>query len=81
MGLDDRPESQPPAPAPLRPGSAEERAALVQALEQAQENITLTAEALNVSRVTLYRMLRRHSITLKRGLAPAPVVRRGHALT
>jgi transcriptional regulator with PAS, ATPase and Fis domain len=82
MGLDDRPESQPPAPAPLRPGgSAEERAALVQALERAQENITLTAEALNVSRVTLYRMLRRHSITLKRGLAPAPVVRRGHALT
>jgi transcriptional regulator with PAS, ATPase and Fis domain len=81
MGLDDRPESRLPAPAPLRPGSAEERSALLQALEQAQENITLTAEALNVSRVTLYRMLRRHSITLKRGLAPAPIMRRGHALT
>jgi two-component system, NtrC family, response regulator len=80
IGLDDRPESQPTAPATLRPGSAEERAALVQALEQTQENITSAAEALNVSRVTLYRMLRRHGILLKRGLAPAPVVRRGYGM-
>ncbi|MFL5254747.1 MAG: helix-turn-helix domain-containing protein, partial [Rhodopila sp.] len=71
IGFDDRLDSPPPPPPPLRPGSIEERVALEQALEQAQENITLTAEALNVSRVTLYRMLRRHRIILKRGLAPA----------
>lgn len=75
IGLDDRLDSPPPAAAALRPGSAEERTALVQALEQMQENITSTAEALHVSRVTLYRMLRRHGIVLKRGLAPAPVAR------
>ena len=66
------------AAAPLRPGSAEERAALLGALERTGENITSTADALNVSRVTLYRMLRRHGIVLKRGLAEAPIVRRPH---
>jgi transcriptional regulator with PAS, ATPase and Fis domain len=80
IGLDDRSESRPTAPATLRPGSAEECAALVQALEQTQENITLAAEALKVSRVTLYRMLRRHGILLKRGLAPAPVARHGYSV-
>src|SRR5579871_2842024 len=50
------------------PGSDGERAALEQALESTQENITLTAHELGVSRVTLYRMLRRHGIALNRGL-------------
>jgi transcriptional regulator with PAS, ATPase and Fis domain len=80
IGLDDRRDSPPAAPVAWRPGSAEERTALEQALEQMQENITSTAEALHVSRVTLYRMLRRHGIVLKRGLAPAPVTRRGHGV-
>ena len=37
-----------------------------------QENITETAKGLGVSRVTLYRMLRRHEISLNRGLKSAP---------
>jgi transcriptional regulator of acetoin/glycerol metabolism len=55
------------------PGSDAERAALIEALAGAQENITLTAQELGVSRVTLYRMLRRHSISLTRGLKAPPV--------
>src|SRR5690349_7845569 len=59
-------------PRPL-PGSDQERAALIEALASTQENITLTAQELGVSRVTLYRMLRRHSINLSRGLKAPPV--------
>jgi two-component system, NtrC family, response regulator len=55
------------------PGSDAERAALLDALAGTQENITLTAQELGVSRVTLYRMLRRHSINLNRGLKAPPV--------
>jgi transcriptional regulator with PAS, ATPase and Fis domain len=55
------------------PGSDEERNALIEALADTQENITLTAQELGVSRVTLYRMLRRHSISLARGLKAPPV--------
>ncbi len=60
------------APRPL-PGSDQERAALIEALAGTQENITLTAHELGVSRVTLYRMLRRHSISLTRGLKAPPI--------
>ncbi len=74
-GLDDRPPA-PSAMAAPRPGSPEERDVLLRTLERTGENVTSTADALSVSRVTLYRMLRRHGITLKRGLAQAPVVRR-----
>ncbi len=78
VGLEDDPAAPPdPAVAP-KPGSEQERAALLGALERTDENITATAGALNVSRVTLYRMLRRHGIVLKRGLA-APPVGRGEA--
>ena len=56
-----------------RPGSAEERETLLAALSRTQENISLTAQQLGVSRVTLYRMLRRHAISLSRGLKEAPV--------
>lgn len=81
MGLEEpqRLPSQAPSPSPpsapplLRPGSEEERQALLDALERTQENITLTAQELGVSRVTLYRMLRRHAIALNRGLREAPV--------
>jgi transcriptional regulator with PAS, ATPase and Fis domain len=59
-----------------RPGSPEERITLVATLERTGENITSTADALSVSRVTLYRMLRRHGIVLKRGLADPPIARR-----
>ncbi len=55
------------------PGSDEERAMLLEALAGTRENITLTAQELGVSRVTLYRMLRRHSINLSRGLKAPPV--------
>ena len=55
------------------PGSDAERTALLEALAGTQENITLTAQELGVSRVTLYRMLRRHSINLSRGLKAPPV--------
>jgi transcriptional regulator with PAS, ATPase and Fis domain len=59
------------------PGSEAERAALVTALLRTGENITLTAQELGVSRVTLYRMLRRHRIDLQRGLQEVPVMARG----
>jgi transcriptional regulator with PAS, ATPase and Fis domain len=80
QGLEDEAQ-KPPVPAPmvaatLRPGSPEERAALVAMLETTRENISATAESLRVSRVTLYRMLRRHGIVLKRGMADPPVARR-----
>ena len=48
---------------------------LLATLERTGENVTLTADTLNVSRVTLYRMLRRHAIVLKRGLASPPIAR------
>ncbi|HYZ23166.1 MAG TPA: sigma 54-interacting transcriptional regulator [Rhodopila sp.] len=65
-----------PPVTPLRPGSPEERTILLATLERMGENVTSTADALNVSRVTLYRMLHRHGIILKRGLAPPPIARR-----
>jgi transcriptional regulator with PAS, ATPase and Fis domain len=74
-GLDDRRTSAISVTAP-KPGSPEERTTLVATLERTGENITSTADALSVSRVTLYRMLRRHGIVLKRGLAETPVARR-----
>jgi len=71
-------QSYTPTAKPLpRPGSDEERAALLDALTRTQENVTLTAQELGVSRVTLYRMLRRHSINLSRGLKEPPVPSRG----
>jgi transcriptional regulator with PAS, ATPase and Fis domain len=73
--LGDHPVSTIPSAAP-KPGSPEERTTLVATLERTGENITSAADALSVSRVTLYRMLRRHGIVLKRGLAEAPVARR-----
>jgi transcriptional regulator of acetoin/glycerol metabolism len=74
-GLDDRRTSTISSVAP-KPGSPEERTTLVATLERTGENVTSTADALSVSRVTLYRMLRRHGIVLKRGLAEAPITRR-----
>jgi transcriptional regulator with PAS, ATPase and Fis domain len=76
IGLDERPASLPLPPVAAKPGSPEERAALLATLERTGENVTSTAGALSVSRVTLYRMLRRHGIVLKRGLAEAPIARR-----
>ena len=81
IGIEDAPRPAPvPPPAPAakvlpRAGSAEERAALLAALERHSENVTLTAQELGVSRVTLYRMLRRHSVMLERGLKEPPVTR------
>jgi transcriptional regulator with PAS, ATPase and Fis domain len=81
LGLEDGP-AVPPAPAVApKPGSEQERAALLSALERTDENITSTAESLNVSRVTLYRMLRRHRIVLKRGLGAPPIGRGGAAVS
>jgi transcriptional regulator with PAS, ATPase and Fis domain len=79
-GLDEADPSRDAPPSvrmPARPGSQAERAALLDALQRSEENITLTAHELGVSRVTLYRMLRRHRITLNRGLQEAPAVGRG----
>ena len=80
IGLEEQPASLPsPLPA-AKPRSPEERAALLATLERMGENVTSTADALGVSRVTLYRMLRRHGIVLKRGLAESPVVRRAQTV-
>jgi transcriptional regulator with PAS, ATPase and Fis domain len=77
VGLDDQPAAAVPV-ASAKPGSPEERTTLLATLDRMGENITSTADALSVSRVTLYRMLRRHGIVLKRGLAGAPVARHAH---
>ena len=71
-GLSEPSRPPNPTPRPL-PGSDQEREALIEALAGTQENVTLTAQELGVSRVTLYRMLRRHSISLTRGLKAPPV--------
>jgi transcriptional regulator with PAS, ATPase and Fis domain len=71
------PMVQLPERSPRRPGSEAERVALLAALNRTQENITLTAQELGVSRVTMYRMLRRHRIDLKRGLQDGPIAQRG----
>jgi transcriptional regulator with PAS, ATPase and Fis domain len=69
--------AQGPAPSsPPPPGSLQERAALVAALQQAGENVTKAARSLGVSRVTLYRMLRRHEMSLARE-SRSIVIRRG----
>jgi transcriptional regulator with PAS, ATPase and Fis domain len=78
IGLDESPASLSNTLVAAKPGSPEERAVLLATLEQTGENVTSTADALSVSRVTLYRMLRRHGIVLKRGLAGAPIARRPH---
>lgn len=68
----DRTPFVPPASARPLPGSEGERLALIGALEHTQENIAETARELSVSRVTLYRMLHRHAISLTRGFKTAP---------
>jgi transcriptional regulator with PAS, ATPase and Fis domain len=78
MGIDDLPRPVAPVLGPkpvLRAGSSEERDALLAALTRHGENVTLTAQELGVSRVTLYRMLRRHAVSLDRGLKQPPVSR------
>lgn len=77
IGLEESPPALPPSSfASIRPlpGSEDERDALVRALAFTGENVTLAAQELGVSRVTLYRMLRRHAIDLQRGLKQAPAV-------
>jgi transcriptional regulator of acetoin/glycerol metabolism len=80
VGLEEQPASLANPPPAAKPGSPEERAALLATLERMGENVTSTADALGVSRVTLYRMLRRHGIVLKRGLAGSPVERRAQTV-
>ena len=55
-----------------QPASETEPTALLNALTHTQENVSLTAEQLGVSRVTLYRMLHRHAIVLNCVLKSAP---------
>ncbi|HEY1931256.1 MAG TPA: sigma-54 dependent transcriptional regulator [Acetobacteraceae bacterium] len=78
LGLGDAPRGRgaaSPTPAPRPPPCSEaEKLALLRVLAETDENITLTAQALGVSRVTLYRMLHRHAITLNRGLKTPPKV-------
>jgi two-component system response regulator HydG len=79
FGIEDVPRpvaTLTPKPLP-RAGSNEERTALLAALARHGENVTLTAQELGVSRVTLYRMLRRHGVSLERGLKEPPITRGG----
>ena len=63
-----------PVAAAIRPasGSPEERAVLLRTLADTKENIALTARELGVSRVTLYRMMRRHAVVPSRGFNSPP---------
>ncbi len=59
-------------PAPLSmtgviPVKQSEKAALVDALQQADGNQTLAADILGVSRVTVWKRMKKHGITLKKG--------------
>jgi len=72
LGEADHTFSLPAPSARPVPGSEDERLALIDALARARENITETARGLGVSRVTLYRMLHRHAISLNRGLKATP---------
>ena len=54
------------------PGSHDERDTLISLLADTGENIAVVARALGVSRVTVYRMLRRHDIVPSRGFNAAP---------
>ncbi len=56
------------------PGTPEERATLLNVLANTGENVALTARELGVSRVTLYRMMRRNGITPSRGFNAPPGV-------
>ncbi len=51
-------------PARPKPRSSAERDAILKALEESQFNITRAAQAMGISRVTLYRILRRNGIEL-----------------
>ena len=74
IGLDETAHVSAVEPVPLRPqpGSESERTALLNALAHTEENVSLTAQRLGVSRVTLYRMLHRHAIMLNRGSKSPP---------
>jgi len=54
------------------PGTPEEKTTLLSVLAATRENIALTARELGVSRVTLYRMMRRHGIVPSRGFNATP---------
>jgi DNA-binding NtrC family response regulator len=62
-----------PAFARPRPGSDAERQAVVDALSRNDFNVTKTAKDLGFSRITLYRMLRRHGLTTQRRANIIPV--------
>jgi transcriptional regulator with PAS, ATPase and Fis domain len=86
LGLSDGADFRPPdtaetlsKPGAAKPRSEAERANLMDTLEQTNENVSAAANALGVSRVTLYRMLRRHGIVLRRGIAQPPPGRAPHA--
>ncbi len=49
------------------PVKQSEKAALVDALQQADGNQTLAADILGVSRVTVWKRMKKHGITLKKG--------------
>jgi len=64
-GVPDRAPVAPPPPSPhYRPGSDDERRMLMQALAKNNNNVTKAAAEIGVSRVTLYRMAKRHAATL-----------------
>ncbi len=67
-GADDEPDS--PARAAVSgtgsiPAKQSEKAALVEALHQADGNQTRAADILGVSRVTVWKRMKKHGITLK----------------
>jgi DNA-binding NtrC family response regulator len=66
-------DARPPLFSRPRPGSSAERQILADALKESDNNITHAARRLGVSRITLYRMLRRHGVTTGRfeGSEPA----------
>jgi DNA-binding NtrC family response regulator len=71
-GSPDQPDGRPVFARP-RPGSDAERQAVIDALSRNDYNVTKTAKDLGFSRITLYRMLRRHGLATQRRADVVPV--------
>lgn len=67
-----RADAPPPLFARPRPGSPAELQILADALKESAHNITHAARRLGVSRITLYRMMRRHGMMMDRSEGSEP---------
>jgi DNA-binding NtrC family response regulator len=70
IGLDDLPDAirGGPHPAPALPEAEDERRELIDALRLADGNQTRAAEMLGVSRMTVWKRMKKHDVNIKRDI-------------